>query len=367
MAIDLLTPASAVAHKPSFTDLRKAIIESGLLARQPVYYAFRFPLTLAMLVPGILALMLFDNIWIVLLNAVYLAVVCTQIVFLGHDCGHRQVFWKPFWNDVLALGGMPLVGVDYSWWCHNHNHHHSRPNEMGIDPAIEYDMFAFSESQAVEKKGLSRFLIRFQAFYFIPLTLLYPVAMRINSIRFILTNKPRYPVAEIVLFLIHFPVYFWLVFAHLSLGTGLIFVAVHQCLFSLFLVSTFAPNHKGLMILDEGHSLDFLHQQILTAQNVQSHPFADFWFGGLNYQIEHHLFPNMPRNKLKEAQRLVKAFCQEHAIPYQETKAPRCYWDILKFMHQASRPVRYKQEGLAVSPGGTALPVAAPQAGENNL
>jgi fatty acid desaturase len=340
MAVDLLGSSRAVVQEPSFAQLKRVVIESGLIERQPKYYAFKVPLTIAMLIPGIVLLLLFDQLWVQVLNAVYLAFAFTQIVFLGHDCGHRQVFLNPKWNDLLALCGMPTVGVGYSWWCDTHNRHHGKPNEMGADPAIAYDIFAFSQNQAVRKKGLQRLLIRFQAFYFIPLTLFYPIAMRINSIRYILKNKPDHPVVETLLFLLHFPFYFWLVFSNLSLGVGILFVAVHQSLFSLFLVSTFAPNHKGLMVLGEDHGMDFLHQQIITAQNVQSHPVVDFWFGGLNYQIEHHLFPNMPRNRLKEAQKIIKPFCLAYSIPYHEANAPRCYWEILKFMHQAGEPLR---------------------------
>jgi fatty acid desaturase len=345
MAVNV--PAATAVPEPSFADLRRMIGQSGLLARQPLYYAFRFPSTLAMLIPGIFVLMRFNNPWVQLLNAVYLAFVFTQIVFLGHDCGHRQVFSKASWNDLAALIGMPAVGVSYSWWCHTHNRHHSQPNEIGADPAIEYDVFAFSESQAVRMRGICRFLVKFQAFYFLPLTLFYPIVMRLNSIRHILWAKPKYRAVETFLFLVHFPLYFWLVFSHLSLGTGLLFVVVHQTVFSLFLVSTFAPNHKGMIILPEHHQMDYLHQQILTAQNVQSHPFAHFWFGGLNFQIEHHLFPNMPRNNLARAQKIIRPFCEKHSIPYQETRAPRCYWDILKFMHQAGAPLRDKQSSIA--------------------
>ncbi len=362
MAIDALNFESSAVNDPSFSDLKMSVRERGLLERQPRYYAVKIPLTIAMLIPGIFVLVLFNSVWIQLLNAIYFAFAFTQIIFIGHDCGHRQVFREPLWNDLLALCCMPIVGVGYSWWRDTHNRHHSEPNEMGADPAIEYDVFAFSQSQALRKRGLVRWLLRFQAFYFIPLTLLYPILMRFNSIRYILKEKPRYPGVEAALFLLHFPVYFWLVFSHLGLGVGILFVVVHQSLFSLFLVSTFAPNHKGMVILDENHGLDFLHQQILTAQNVQSNPFADFWFGGLNYQIEHHLFPRIPRNKLKDTQQIVKPFCKKHSIPYQETRAPRCYWEILKFMHQAGKRLRDKK-----APEGGALNLAPPSAGGNDL
>lgn len=79
---------------------------------------------------------------------------------------------------------------------------------------------------------------------------------------------------------------------------------------------------------------------MLPALCIKAHPFTDFWYGGLNYQIEHHLFPNMPRNKLKEAQPIVRAFCKEHAIAYAETSMLQSYREILRFLHQVSAPLR---------------------------
>ncbi|MDP8950858.1 MAG: fatty acid desaturase, partial [Actinomycetota bacterium] len=85
---------------------------------------------------------------------------------------------------------------------------------------------------------------------------------------------------------------------------------------------------------------DFLRRQVLTSRNVTAHPLTDFWYGGLNYQIEHHLFPSMPRNKLREAQSIVKAFCREHAIAYHETSVLRSYREILQHLHEVGAPLR---------------------------
>jgi fatty acid desaturase len=107
--------------------------------------------------------------------------------------------------------------------------------------------------------------------------------------------------------------------------------------------SVFAPNHKGMPILEKETELDFLHQQVLTARNVQGSPLADFWYGGLNYQIEHHLFPNMARNNLKKAQPIVRAFCQEMGIPYHQTGVWQSHKEILGFLHEVSAPLRQKK------------------------
>lgn len=126
------------------------------------------------------------------------------------------------------------------------------------------------------------------------------------------------------------------------LAAGIVFF-VHQMLFGLYLGSTFAPNHKGMLILEKSSPLDFLRRQVLTARNVYAHPWNDFWYGGLNYQIEHHLFPSMPRNNLKKAQRIVKAFCQEHEISYYETSSVQSYKEILSFLHGIGAPLRKKK------------------------
>jgi fatty acid desaturase len=102
-------------------------------------------------------------------------------------------------------------------------------------------------------------------------------------------------------------------------------------------------------VLEKENSWDFLHRQVLTSRNVYAHPLTDFWYGGLNYQIEHHLFPSMARNKLKEAQVVVRAFCQEQAIPYHETTGLQSFAEILSYLHGMGAPLR----GASVQAGGS--------------
>jgi fatty acid desaturase len=93
----------------------------------------------------------------------------------------------------------------------------------------------------------------------------------------------------------------------------------------------------AVLVADDVHNE---RRQVITARNVYAHPWNDFWYGGLNYQIEHHLFPSMPRNNLKKAQKVVKAFCQEHEISYYETSVARSYKEILSFLHGIGTPLR---------------------------
>ncbi len=106
---------------------------------------------------------------------------------------------------------------------------------------------------------------------------------------------------------------------HRSWPLAIAFVAVHQLAFGLYNSSVFASNHKGMQVIEAGGRMDFLREQVLTSRNVSGHPLTDFWYGGLNYQIEHHLFPTMPRNKLRQAQPIVEDFCRRLGISYHST------------------------------------------------
>ena len=134
------------------------------------------------------------------------------------------------------------------------------------------------------------------------------------SISFLCSKRSKYRILEPALMVAHYIGYIGILVFFLPAWEAGLFLVLHQAIIGMYLGSTFAPNHKGMLIIGELDSVDFLHQQVLTARNVKPNPVIDYWYGGLNYQIEHHLFPTMPRNKLKYAQPIVKAFCAEHGI-----------------------------------------------------
>lgn len=96
------------------------------------------------------------------------------------------------------------------------------------------------------------------------------------------------------------------------------FLAVQLAVFGVYMGASFAPNHKGMPVISAESRLDFLTKQVLTARNVTGGRFVTFLLGGLNYQIEHHLFPSLPRPHVAAAQVFVRAHCAEHRLPYTE-------------------------------------------------
>ncbi len=113
---------------------------------------------------------------------------------------------------------------------------------------------------------------------------------------------------------------------------------MQQGLFGLYLGCSFAPNHKGMPILTAADSSDFLRRQVLTSRNVHGGWLTDFALGGLNYQIEHHLFPSMPRPNVRRSQALVRSFCQQQGLPYCQTSLARSYAQALRHLNTVGRP-----------------------------
>ncbi|HEC21896.1 MAG TPA: acyl-CoA desaturase [Chloroflexi bacterium] len=331
-----------VSYSKAYAELKRLAKEKGLLEKQPAYYIYALLEPLILLGIGVAVLLLVDAFWVQLINALYLAVVFVRVGFVMHDAGHRQIFKKTRRNDLVGLiYGNLLLGSSISSWRERHNEHHAHTNELDADPTLEIPLWAWIEEQVQEQKGLLRFIMKYQAFTFFPVLSLSAFFQAFAAIRYVLMEKKVEDRAwQGLLLALHFVLYFGLVFYALPWWQAVIFLLVNHLALGLHLGLVFAPNHKGMPLVEKDHQMDFLYVQALTTRNVRPGPVVDYLYGGLNYQIEHHLFPGMPRNKLGEARRIVKAFCEERDIPYYETGPIRSYREILQYMHQVGAPLR---------------------------
>jgi fatty acid desaturase len=335
--------ASLPARGSDYAELSRRVRQAGLLDRRPTYYALKIGLNTALLAAGWTAFFLLGDSWYQLVSAAWLAVVFTQIAFVGHDAGHRQIFRRRRPNDLVGLAHANLLlGVSYGWWVGKHNRHHSHPNHADRDPDIAIGAVAFTAEQARTRRGLARVLARRQAYLFFLLLLGEAVHLHAASVRALLGGKVRFKLLrpEALLLGAHLAAYLSAVLLVLSPLRALVFVIVQQGLLGLYLGCAFAPNHKGMPVLTKQDELDFLRRQVLTSRNVRGGRLVDFALGGLNYQIEHHLFPSLPRPSLRRAQPLVRAFCLEHGLSYRETTLLTSYAEALRHLHTVGAPLR---------------------------
>ena len=327
-----------------YLHLRRLMAERGFLDRQYLYYAVKVTGSLLALALGVAIIVAFDQFWVQMLNAVFLGIVFAQFGFLGHDSGHRQIFHSALRNDLVMLLAGLVTGMTPSWWQDKHNAHHRNPNQLDMDGDIEVAVFAFTEEQALQTKWPFRLLVRYQAFLFYPILLLTSLSLLGGGVVFLIRRQNvRYPLAEVTVVVAGIGLYLGILFAFLPPWEAAVFIVVHRALAGFYMGSVFAPNHKGMPVLEPGTKLDYLRRAVLASRDVIPNPAIDFAYGGLNYQIEHHLFPNMPRNQLKVAREVVKKFCQDRGIPYHETGFWRSHVEILGYFHEVSAPLRQKR------------------------
>jgi fatty acid desaturase len=328
-------PARAPGQAGSeYAELSRTVQAAGLLRRRPAYYSVKITVNLILMAGGWAVFALLGRSWWQLLVAAFLAVMATQIAFIGHDAGHRQVCRSRRGAELIGrIHGNLLTGLSFGWWTTRHNRHHAHPNTEGRDPDIKSAVLAFTPGQAEVRRGAAGWLARHQAWMFFPMLLLEGINLHAAGIRALGRRRGlRTRLAEAALLTVHFGGYLTAVFLVLSPVQAVVFIAVQQAVFGVYMGSSFAPNHKGMPILGRDQKLDYLRIQVLTSRNIRGSWLIDLALGGLNYQIEHHLFPSMPRPALRHAQASVRAFCAERGIPYCETSFAGSYAQVLRHL-----------------------------------
>ncbi|MFV2103884.1 fatty acid desaturase family protein [Micromonospora sp. LOL_024] len=365
--IDSTTPQrrpGSPRRRSDYAELLSRVRQAGLLDRRPTYYGIRIAINAALVVAGWTIFVLLGDSWWQLVTAVFLAVMFTQTGFIGHDAGHRQIFRSRRANDLVGLlHGNLAIGLAFGWWVDKHHRHHANPNQEGLDPDISGEAIVFTPAQARLRRGFGRFVARHQGLLFFPMLLLEGLNLHVASVRALFRSGYRERGREAVLLGLHTVGYLAVVIAVLSPLQALVFVVVQQGLFGVYLGLAFAPNHKGMPILAADDDTDFFRRQVLTSRNVRGNRLTDFLLGGLNHQIEHHLFPSMPRAALRHARPIVRAYCAERGVPYLETTLLDSYRQAVHHLHTVGRSAPHP-DNLVVS--GVSTPAATTPAPDDS-
>jgi fatty acid desaturase len=323
----------------AFAELRERITAAGLLKRAYGYYAWRGGLSFVLLSIGVASVLLLPGGPAgMAVSSVLLAFGSVQVALVGHDAGHLAVFKSARWNWLLGWVCWTVVlGIGFWYWYDRHNRHHANTNNLAADPDLQWaGIVAYSEDVLQTRRTRARWLIRQQALLGPLYTLGLAFAFRLESWAFAVRRlRGRRRVCEVVLLTASLVA--WLAPAGALGWTWLVTFALGQVLAGLYLALAIAPNHKGMPTWASGEKLSFLEQQVLSSRNILPHPVADFVFGGLNYQIEHHLFPSMPRVHFGRARSVVKPFCLAHGLPYEEMSALASYRLVIAELRRVGR------------------------------
>ncbi|MEY4558590.1 MAG: hypothetical protein RL024_748 [Actinomycetota bacterium] len=337
--------ATLTGNTTNFAQVLNLVREAGYLKKKPSFYIIR------LVVISVIASALWTGAgflawaatlngwWMVLAFALValLGVMSAQYGFIAHEAAHRQIFRNNKLNDWTGLILANLfAGLSYGFWLKKHNKHHQRPNQIGEDPDIAIRVLSFTTESKMSKKGIERWFSDRQGYLF-PLLLLFTgFDLLLDSLAG-LGRKDRslgIRILEFSLMLIRqFAPYvvlaimfgpFW--------AMAMWFVMMMS--FGFFMGAAFAPNHKGMPLIAKDSNLDFFSRQVLTSRNIKGSWLKDNLMGGLNYQVEHHLFPSMARPYLRKAHEIVSEYCRQNDVTMVEMNLLSSYKMIMQHLNK---------------------------------
>lgn len=323
-------------YAEAFHQLTARANDADLMRRRYGFYWTMMLFWTLATVAILVAVAMLGDTWFQLLLAALLGVTMSQLAFIGHEAAHRQIFASQGWNEWTArvIAGL-LNGISYDWWVGKHGLHHANPNKERKDPDVRSRVLSFTPDSTDRRTGVAARLARYQGYYFLPLLLFEGFSLHVSSIRTILTGKGvtrRW--TEILFVGVRVVGYLAFLFIVLPPGMAAAFVAVQVAVFGFLLGGAFSPNHIGMPTVPHDADIDFLRRQIYMSRNVRGGPLVHFFMGGLEYQVEHHLFPMAPRPNLPALRKVVRRYCAENDIPYTETSLGEAFRTIIAYLNQ---------------------------------
>ena len=264
------------------------------------------------------------------------AVLATSIAMFGHEGSHKSFSTSPTRNALLTYITFPLFsGLGSMYWHNKHDRlHHGHPNVEGVDPDIKPFPFVSSKGDHEKCGPKARFFQRtFQKWLFWPMATLMAIGMRRSSVVYMWNYEGKRDSKywlDVMCMSLHYV--FWIIIPSIIWGplVGLGMYVMVWGGVGICLALVFAPAHMGLPIVTEQNN-DFVHQ-LETTRNLELPRFISFFFIGLDYQVEHHLFPKIPHANLPRAARITAEWCQKHGVVYKSEPYLAALSDAARFM-----------------------------------
>jgi fatty acid desaturase len=320
-----------------YAKLRKELECEGLLNNTPAYYSVTILVNLVLLISMFVVLIFIHKWYMVILMALPISFICVQFAYLGHDAGHWAISRKKIVNNLVGYFCHSLIlGGSFNYWKYKHNAHHANPNHEELDPDLQQDPFSFYKGKTVQKKGFRRLLTRYQSFL-LPLVFFFVMfLMRYDSMSYMWRNK-RESLIDFLLMIANFLLFIGLAAYFIGIIKAIVLYIMIYMLIGFYMGMAFTPNHVGMKTFDDAESTSYFTQQVLSSRNIKGGKLLTIILGGLNYQIEHHLFPQVSRKNLPGMKQIIKEFCNKTGISYTDDTLSKAWKDIFVYLNEVGK------------------------------
>lgn len=345
------------AFEKEYRELIAKLRAQGLFNASMPYYAWKVASTTAILALAVYVTLSFESFGMKMVGALLVALFWQQSGWLAHDFAHHQVFKARWLNDIVVLVvGDLYQGFSLEWWKSKHNTHHAIPNlhesvadahdgDPDIDtmPFLAWSVDMAKKHAATGAKG-GGLMVRNQALLYFPILFFARLTWAMQSFAYVFrlesmywgaasptaglvtdakvaATQPgvtlHYEVAERAMLILHYAWVFGLAFFGCNtLLQAVAFVLAAETAGGWLLALAFGVGHNGMRVYDADKRPGFAELQVTTTRNVEDVWLNGWFMGGLHYQIEHHLFPMMPRHNLRYARAAIEPLCRKHGIEY---------------------------------------------------
>ena len=277
-------------------------------------------------------------------SALLLATSLYYSGWVGHDYSHHNVNLNStkaaaFFNDNIATILGAIRGNTLLWWKKRHNTHHVSTNEVSNDPDIKLMPILHFFEKFVPNK-----VQKYQHIYYVPLFFLLHVYWLVESIlicrkNFFNRNYYERKLARQDTAGLLFHCFFSGILLHKA---GLFYVLLVYYISGFLTALVVFATHYGEDRLDpiNAQKLSLVEQTLLTSRNISGFRNTDWdnyiwnWLtGGLNQQIEHHIFPKTPSYKLGLITPYVKKLAKNYGLEFRNDNIIECTRKCCEKLH----------------------------------
>lgn len=284
---------------------------------------------LGLMLGGLAGWLAFDSWWLKAAGLLVSSVGFTGLVTCGHTAAHVTALPWRWANSTLTYFAYPFLAMlSVHYWRNKHNYvHHPAPNVIGTDDDCDLmPFFAMNESEVQGAGPRWRFYYRHVQGW------IFPIALAMNGfnvhrvgwkflVKRLLDPKTRRPAHFIDLgaMLAHVAVWIVLPCVLLSVTEGLVLYVLRMSLMGYAMFFAFAPAHfpaEAELLEPAAGERDFVMRQTQATVNFRTGFFGRLACNGVEYQIEHHLFPGICDVHYARIAPLVREFCERNGYPY---------------------------------------------------
>lgn len=331
-----------------YAELRKLLKAENLLddRSRPMFYIVRLAFNTLMVFALLFSLPYISNVGLVLINAVLAGFFMVQCLIIGHDAMHHQLFRSYTLSRLTTLFIWNFLGgVSHTWYADYHGKHHVHANRIDVDPNLEIPFALPGRDDVRASRGIKRLFYKHQSLFLFPFLLMYGGDFVWRNFRYVGDMKlNRASVIELFVMGLHYLVFLGVPFAVLPFWQAVLYLLVFYGVAGFYAGVVFVTNHFGMPVFQTDQKIDYLQQQARGSRNIRSSPFVDYLFAGLNFQIEHHLFPTVPRYHIYRTAAIVKAFCVQRGIPYHDPGLRETFREMADYLREGSAPLRERYD-----------------------